>query len=46
MRKAGRRNRSRGLLLEHPTLIKRPVITDGKTILDVGFSPDSLEDYI
>lgn len=34
------------LFLELPTLIKRPVITDGKTVLDVGFSPDSLEDYI
>jgi arsenate reductase len=36
----------RDLLLEHPTLMKRPVITDGRTILDVGFEPDSLEDYI
>jgi Spx/MgsR family transcriptional regulator len=34
------------LLLENPTLLKRPVITDGKTILDVGFAPESLEDYI
>ena len=34
------------LLLEHPTLIKRPVITDGKVILDIGFSPRHLEDYI
>lgn len=34
------------LLLEHPTLIKRPVITDGEIILDVGFSPAGLEDYI
>ena len=34
------------LLLEHPTLIKRPVITDGEEILDVGFDPESLEDYI
>ena len=34
------------LLLEHLTLIKRPVITDGQTILDVGFSPESLDDYI
>jgi Spx/MgsR family transcriptional regulator len=34
------------LLLAHPTLIKRPVITDGGAILDVGFSPSSLEDYI
>mgnify|MGYP002063903011 CR=1 FL=1 len=34
------------VLLEHPTLIKRPVITDGEEILDVGFDPESLEDYI
>jgi arsenate reductase len=34
------------LLLANPTLIKRPVITNGKTILDVGFSPKHLEDYI
>jgi Spx/MgsR family transcriptional regulator len=34
------------LLLEHPTLIKRPVITGGETILDIGFSPSSLDDYI
>ena len=34
------------LLLTHPTLIKRPVITDGSTILDIGFSPSNLEDYI
>ena len=34
------------LLLENPTLIKRPVITDGETVLDVGFAPDNLEDYI
>ena len=34
------------LLLEHPTLIKRPVITDGETILDIGFSPSNLDDYI
>ena len=34
------------LLLAHPTLIKRPVITDGKTILDIGFSPAHLDDYI
>ncbi|NNK37661.1 MAG: arsenate reductase [Xanthomonadales bacterium] len=33
-------------LLAHPTLIKRPVITDGDVILEVGFSPSSLEDYI
>lgn len=34
------------LLRAHPTLIKRPVITDGEAILDVGFSSHSLEDYI
>jgi arsenate reductase len=34
------------LLLANPTLIKRPVITDGKTILDIGFSPSHLDDYI
>ena len=34
------------VLLEHPTLLKRPVITDGEAILDVGFDPESLEDYI
>ena len=34
------------VLLEHPTLIKRPVITDGEEILDVGFDPENLEDYI
>lgn len=33
-------------LLAHLTLIKRPVITDGRNILDVGFSPSGLEDYI
>ena len=34
------------LVLEHPTLLKRPVITDGETLLDIGFSPANLEDYI
>jgi len=34
------------LLMAHPVLIKRPVITDGETILDIGFSPSHLEDYI
>jgi Spx/MgsR family transcriptional regulator len=34
------------LLLDHPTLIKRPVITDGHTVLDIGFAPANLEDYI
>jgi len=33
-------------LLKHPTLIKRPVITDGESILDIGFSASNLEDYI
>ena len=36
----------RALLQEYPTLLKRPVITDGQAILDVGFDPGSLEDYI
>jgi arsenate reductase-like glutaredoxin family protein len=40
------KTRSLPLLLANPTLIKRPVITDGKTILDIGFSPAHLEDYI
>jgi arsenate reductase len=31
------------LLLQHPTLIKRPVITDGEIIVAVGFAPASLE---
>jgi arsenate reductase len=34
------------LVVQYPTLLKRPVITDGSVILDVGFEPDSLEDYI
>ncbi|MBT8047577.1 MAG: Spx/MgsR family RNA polymerase-binding regulatory protein [Xanthomonadales bacterium] len=34
------------LLPAHPTLIKRPVITNGANILDIGFSPSHLEDYI
>ena len=34
------------LVLRYPTLLKRPVITDGAVILDVGFEPESLEDYI
>jgi len=34
------------LLLEHPTLLKRPVITDGETILGVGFNPNSVEEFI
>ena len=31
------------LLLQHPTLIKRPVITDGELIVAVGFDPLRLE---
>jgi len=31
------------LLLQHPTLIKRPVITDGEAILAVGFDSAVLE---
>jgi Spx/MgsR family transcriptional regulator len=34
------------VLQDHPTLFKRPVITDGESVLDVGFDPQSLEDYI
>jgi arsenate reductase len=34
------------LLQENLTLIKRPVITNGEMILDVGFSPSKLEDSI
>lgn len=34
------------VLLANPTLIKRPVVTDGETLLDIGFAPDNLEDYI
>lgn len=33
------------LLLEHPTLIKRPVITDGESVVSVGFDPESLEAF-
>jgi len=33
------------LLLANPTLIKRPVVTDGKRVLDVGFSPSELEKF-
>jgi arsenate reductase len=31
------------LFVESPTLIKRPVITDGATLFDVGFDPARLE---
>lgn len=34
------------LLRANPTLIKRPVITDGQKILDVGFSPAHLDKLI
>lgn len=34
------------IMLEHPALIKRPVVTDGRSVLDVGFAPSNLEDYI
>ena len=33
------------LLLEHPTLIKRPVITDGTSVVSVGFTPTKLEAF-
>ena len=33
------------LLQTNLTLIKRPVITDGHTIIDVGFSPPNLEGF-
>lgn len=33
------------LLLEHPTLIKRPVITDGESVVSVGFAPEKLEAF-
>ena len=36
----------RALLLEQPTLLKRPVITDGERILGVGFDPNSVEEFI
>ncbi len=34
------------LLLQHPTLIKRPVFMLDGDLLAVGFSPGDLEDYI
>ena len=34
------------LFQQHPTLIKRPVITDGERVLAVGFSPEKLEEFI
>ena len=44
--KAQAESRPMELLLEHPMLIKRPVITQGDAILDVGFAPRNLEDYV
>lgn len=34
------------LIMDHPTLLKRPVITDGKTIVSVGFEPSRLDHCI
>jgi len=34
------------LLMTNPTLIKRPLVTDGDELLDVGFSPANLEKLI
>jgi arsenate reductase-like glutaredoxin family protein len=34
------------LLLARPTLINRPIVTDGKVILDIGFSPANIEEHI
>jgi len=34
------------LLQAKPTLIKRPVITDGDAILDIGFAPARLEAFL
>lgn len=34
------------LLLEYPTLLKRPLITDGTSLLEVGFSESRLEGHI
>lgn len=34
------------LLLDHPTLIKRPVITDGASILSIGFAEKQMEDLV
>ena len=33
------------LLMAHPTLLKRPVITDGTAILAIGFDPATLEKH-
>jgi Spx/MgsR family transcriptional regulator len=34
------------LIMDHPTLLKRPVITDGENIVAVGFEPTKLEHCI
>jgi arsenate reductase len=34
------------LIMNHPTLLKRPVITDGANLLAVGFEPARLEHCI
>jgi Spx/MgsR family transcriptional regulator len=34
------------LIMHYPSLLKRPVITDGTDIVAVGFEPSSLEDCI
>lgn len=34
------------LLMEHPTLIKRPLIAQGRSLLAVGYSPEALEELI
>ena len=34
------------LLLQHPTLLNRPVITDGQAVLAVGYSPAVLEGLV
>jgi arsenate reductase-like glutaredoxin family protein len=31
--------------MAHPTLLKRPVITDGTAILAIGFDPATLEKH-
>ena len=41
-RQAARQSPER-LLMAHPTLLKRPVITDGTAILAVGFDPATLK---
>jgi Spx/MgsR family transcriptional regulator len=34
------------LIVEHPTLLKRPLITDGANIVAVGFDPSRMEQCI